>query len=139
MLGEIDCLCMKQSLFIFHSLSLTRSFGLLDSSESCLESPNNHIWSETIKTRASSRFLFLFPLFSLHNSFSSRSCIVKGAGGGNQLAPLLSLLYTIHTSICANSLALYIFSFSFLSETPIRIRRAEKPDRNTSRKTSSKT
>ena len=139
MLGEIDCLCMKQSLFIFHSLSLTRSFGLLDSSASCLESPNNHIWSETIKTRASSRFLFLFPLFSLHNSFSSRSCIVKGAGGGNQLAPLLSLLYTRNTSICANSLALYILSFSFLSETPIRIRRAEKPDRNTSRETSSKT
>lgn len=78
---EKDRLLRKQSLFIFQCLSLTRSLGLKDSGESCLESPNNHIWSKTIR-----RTPRLSPV--AHRDL----CVVKGAGR-NQLASLLSLLH----------------------------------------------
>ena len=96
MLGEIDCLCVKQSLFIFHSLSLTRSFGLLDSSESCLESLNNHIWSETIKTPASSRFLFFVPSFLLAQQFLVEILYCEGCWRRKSISPfaILAIHYT---------------------------------------------
>lgn len=98
-LGEIDCLCVKTKL-IYLSLSNANAFFCSTGfySESCLESPNNHIWSETIKT-------FPFSYFSLHNRSSSRSC--EGSWK-KSISPFAIL--SIHFSLCGtNSLALYIF------------------------------